>query len=108
MEVLPDLERKLKDATVRYDEASKARDQKVKLAAVKRELAWAHVRDKEDELGAKLKEISAQDKRLPKIQDNIRKAQVCICVSSLCSRTYLSEGHSGRARRSGGAGQSEA
>ena len=107
-EVLPDLERKLTDATNRYKEASKAREQQLKLEEVRHELAWAHVRDKGLELKAKLQQISSQDKRLPKIQETIKKAQVGASASSLKTCTELTEDNFGRAFPGSRTSESEA
>lgn len=42
-EALPDLEQQFKEASARFQEASKARQQKYLADELKRELAWAHV-----------------------------------------------------------------
>jgi hypothetical protein len=47
-EVIPDLKSAFKEATVRFEEALKAREQKKKADELKKELAWAHVAAKED------------------------------------------------------------
>lgn len=46
-EALPDLEEQFKEATARFEEASKARQQKQRADDLKKELAWAHVATKE-------------------------------------------------------------
>ena len=45
-EIIPDLEEALRDATQRFKEADKARQQKHKADELKKELAWAHVATK--------------------------------------------------------------
>jgi structural maintenance of chromosomes protein 6 len=47
LEVLPDLEEALEEATSRFKEAEKARDLKYKADGLKKKLAWAHVATKE-------------------------------------------------------------
>lgn len=47
-EALPDLEERFTEATARFDEASKAREQKQRADDLKKELAWAHVATKEE------------------------------------------------------------
>lgn len=47
-EVIPDLEEALRDATQRFKEADKARQQKHKADELKKELAWAHVAAKQE------------------------------------------------------------
>lgn len=46
-QVLPDLRAVFKEASVRFEEASKAREQRFKVDELKKELAWAHVAAKE-------------------------------------------------------------
>ncbi|KAG5721478.1 Structural maintenance of chromosomes protein 6 [Termitomyces sp. T112] len=74
-EALPDLRIAFKEATVRFQEAAKARQQKQKADELKKELAWAHVRSKEEEMENKFKEVAKQESRLPKIQKNIEDAE---------------------------------
>lgn len=47
-EELPDLEKAFKEADVRNKEATKARVKQSELASYRRELAWAHVKRKEE------------------------------------------------------------
>ena len=47
-EEIPDLEKAFKEADARNKEATKAREKQSELAEYKRELAWAHVKTKED------------------------------------------------------------
>lgn len=47
-DALPDLKKQVKEASVRYGEAHKALEQKSKADELKKELAWAHVKSKED------------------------------------------------------------
>ncbi|KAH9936685.1 P-loop containing nucleoside triphosphate hydrolase protein [Fomitopsis serialis] len=56
-EGLPDLEESLEEAMSRFEEAQKAREQRHKADDLKKELAWAHVASKEEEL-AKIDEAS--------------------------------------------------
>ena len=46
-EVIPDLQEAFNDATARFKEADKAREQKHRADEFKKELAWAHVAAKE-------------------------------------------------------------
>lgn len=61
---------------MRFEEAAKAREQKKKLDELKKELAWAHVRGKEDEMTKKIEEAAKMSRRLPKIQTSIDEATV--------------------------------
>ncbi|KAL0960989.1 hypothetical protein HGRIS_005984 [Hohenbuehelia grisea] len=72
---LPDLRSAFKDASVRFEEAKRAREQKKKADELKRELAWGHVKGKEDDLAVKVEEAAKLQRRLPKIQDNIDAAE---------------------------------
>ena len=42
-EAIPDLQAAFKEASTKFEEASKAREQRHKVDELKRELAWAHV-----------------------------------------------------------------
>ncbi|KAG7088218.1 hypothetical protein E1B28_012235 [Marasmius oreades] len=72
---IPDLEAAFKEASLRFEEASKAREQKQRVDDLKRELAWAHVAEKQRELEAKALDAEKQQRRLPKIQRGLVKAQ---------------------------------
>ncbi|KAF7288674.1 p-loop containing nucleoside triphosphate hydrolase protein [Mycena chlorophos] len=73
-EAIPDLKASLKEATARFEEASKARDQARKADTLKKELAWAHVKAKETEMQKQQEEVAKQERRLPKIQEQIDQA----------------------------------
>jgi hypothetical protein len=75
-EALPDLRARFREQTLRYEEAAKAREQKQKADDLKKELAWSHVSAKEEEMTKKIEEAAKQGRRLPKIEENIREAQV--------------------------------
>jgi hypothetical protein len=62
---------------VRFEEASKARDQRHKADELKKELAWAHVAAKEEELTKKIQEVTKiKTSRLPKLQNEVDNATV--------------------------------
>lgn len=65
------------EASDRFKEASRAREQKQKADDLKRELAWAHVRAKEEEMRAKVFEAAKLESRLPKLQEKVDGAEVC-------------------------------
>lgn len=78
---VPDLKAALKDASARFEEASKAREQKKKEDDLKKELAWAHVATKEDELARKFADATKiKNKKLPEIQKSLETAQVCLTL----------------------------
>ncbi|KAG6831338.1 hypothetical protein H0H92_011253 [Tricholoma furcatifolium] len=74
-EALPDLRAAFREAGIRFKEATKAREQKQKADQLKKELAWAHVRAKEEEMEKQFQEIAKQEARLPKIESNIEVAE---------------------------------
>ncbi|OBZ68728.1 Structural maintenance of chromosomes protein 6 [Grifola frondosa] len=74
-EVIPDLQEALSEATARFQEASKAREQRHKADELKKELAWAHVAVKEEEMTAKFEEVAKLKRRLSKIQESSRQAE---------------------------------
>ena len=94
---IPDLRATFKEATIRFEEANKAREQKKKADELKKELAWAHVAAKEDvsfrhltflymeaensisipqEMRRKIEEAAKLARRLPKIEGNLADAEV--------------------------------
>lgn len=75
-EALPDLRERYLEVKARYDEADKAREQKKKVADLKKELAWSHVAAKQAELERKVEDAAKLSRRLPKIEESIQKAQV--------------------------------
>jgi hypothetical protein len=86
-EAIPDLRAAHKEASARFEEASKAREQKHKAETLKKELAWAHVAAKEEELTGRIQEVAKIRKgRLPKLEKEIVTAQVrffsTCCVTS--------------------------
>ncbi|THH19093.1 hypothetical protein EW146_g2017 [Bondarzewia mesenterica] len=74
-EALPDLEAQFEEASARFEEASKAREQRHKADQLKRELAWAHVATKKEELREKVEEHAKLAHRLPKIQEKLTEAE---------------------------------
>jgi hypothetical protein len=80
-----------RDATRRFEEAAKAREQKKKVDDLKKELAWAHVKGKEDEMTAKIGEVAKMSRRLPKIQQSVDEATVSssFLLCMLCIRPPL-------------------
>lgn len=75
-EAIPDLREGLKEAKRKFEEAENARKQKAKQDDIKKELAWAHVKFKEDEFTAKLKVVATLEAKLPKIQAEIDTGKV--------------------------------
>ncbi|KAF7348429.1 Structural maintenance of chromosomes protein 6 [Mycena sanguinolenta] len=72
-EAIPDLKAAYREANNRYAEASKAREQKKK---------------KKKEMLAKVEEAAKQEKRLPKIEENIKKAEDKLAVSTMGSESW--------------------
>ncbi|TFY72836.1 hypothetical protein EVG20_g177 [Dentipellis fragilis] len=74
-EAIPDLQERYKEASARFEEASKAREQRNKVDELKKELAWAHVSTKEEELREKVAEQAKVAKHLGKVQQALNTAQ---------------------------------
>ncbi|KAI0357379.1 P-loop containing nucleoside triphosphate hydrolase protein [Trametes cingulata] len=74
-EVLPDLKEAVVEARARYEEARKAVEQKNKADELRRELAWAHVKSKEDELTQQLTEVARIKHRVDKCEEQVRDAE---------------------------------
>ncbi|EGN98432.1 hypothetical protein SERLA73DRAFT_109919 [Serpula lacrymans var. lacrymans S7.3] len=77
---LPDLRVTFKEASMRFEEASKAREQKYKADELKKELAWAHVAGKEEDMTKKIEEVAKLKRRLPKIEEEVQNAEVRIVM----------------------------
>ncbi|KAF8574882.1 P-loop containing nucleoside triphosphate hydrolase protein [Ramaria rubella] len=75
-EEIPDLEKAFKEADARNNEATKARVKQSELTACRQELAWAHVKKKEDELAEKLEDAAKARRRLPRIEQSIVDAEI--------------------------------
>ena len=75
-EALPDLKARLCEATARYNEAEKAREQKKRADDLKKELAWSHVATKQEEMSTKMEETAKLARRLPKIEEGVKQAEV--------------------------------
>jgi len=78
-EAIPDLKVALREAKQRFDEADKARKQKAKQDDLKKELAWAHVKSKQDELEKKENEVAIFRAKGPKIQAAIDTSRASFC-----------------------------
>ncbi|KAI0647716.1 P-loop containing nucleoside triphosphate hydrolase protein [Trametes meyenii] len=74
-EVLPDLEEALSEVRARWDEAQKAVEQKTKADELKKELAWAHVASKQDELTQQLNGVAHINHRVEKCEGQVRQAE---------------------------------
>ncbi|KLO12587.1 P-loop containing nucleoside triphosphate hydrolase protein [Schizopora paradoxa] len=74
-EALPDLKKAAKDAEARYNGAKKALEQRAKVKELRQELAWAHVKTKEQEWVDKLEEATRADQKPLRINENLVKAQ---------------------------------
>ncbi|KAF9018540.1 P-loop containing nucleoside triphosphate hydrolase protein [Hymenopellis radicata] len=74
-EALPDLRVSYKEALSRYEEASKARDQKKKVDELKKELAWSFVHDKGNQLQDAVDAAAKQERRLPKVEEGLQAAE---------------------------------
>ncbi|KAN0139913.1 P-loop containing nucleoside triphosphate hydrolase protein [Lactarius tabidus] len=70
-EAIPDLQAHYKEVLTRFEEASKAREQRHKADELKKELAWAHVASKQDEVTEKATELHKLQQRIPKIQRSL-------------------------------------
>lgn len=74
-EVIPDLRANLKEVSDRFEEASKAREQRKKVDELKKELAWAHVAAKEREMEDKFVALAKAEERIPRAKEKLQEAQ---------------------------------
>ena len=75
-EAIPDLRRHYNEVVTRFKEAEKAVAQKKKVDDLKKELAWAHVKAKEDELKKAHADLAAKKKNIPKVEEKIAGSEV--------------------------------
>jgi structural maintenance of chromosomes protein 6 len=88
-EATPDLRARLNGATARYQEATRAREQKKRADDLKKELAWAHVASKGDEYSKKMEEVARLARRLSKIEDSVKGAQVILRMYRALADTFI-------------------
>ncbi|KAI0700048.1 P-loop containing nucleoside triphosphate hydrolase protein [Cerioporus squamosus] len=74
-EVIPDLQEQYNEAQQRYEEAEKAREQRHKADELKKELAWAHVAAKQEELESKLKEVASIQRKIERNEAEVQAAE---------------------------------
>lgn len=72
---IDDLESAYKEASLRFKEAQTAREHRHKIDKLKKELAWAHVQTKEDELNAKVQATARIERDIEKVQGRLDQAQ---------------------------------
>jgi chromosome segregation ATPase len=75
-EAIPDLRVALQEAKRRFEEADYARKQKAKQDDLKKELAWAHVKSKQEEFEKKVEEVASLAAKLPRIEAEIEEVKV--------------------------------
>ncbi|KAF8625965.1 hypothetical protein AX17_006690 [Amanita inopinata Kibby_2008] len=75
-EALPDLRNAFREASVRYEEAARAREQRKKADDLKKELAWAHVATKEAEMTDKIEDLAKVNRKLPRVEQEIADARL--------------------------------
>ncbi|EKM51961.1 uncharacterized protein PHACADRAFT_102496 [Phanerochaete carnosa HHB-10118-sp] len=90
-EILPDLEEQLEEATGRFKEAEKARNLKHKADDLKKEMAWAHVATKEQELSEKIQDHEKLKAKIPKIEEKLREAEVSFLILAAEDEIRLAE-----------------
>ncbi|EPQ51080.1 P-loop containing nucleoside triphosphate hydrolase protein [Gloeophyllum trabeum ATCC 11539] len=81
-EGMSDLRQAFKEASAKFEEASKAREQKHKADELKKELAWAHVAAKEEEMKKKIGEHEKLKRRLEKLQAEMDSAEMAFRAAS--------------------------
>ncbi|KIL59060.1 hypothetical protein M378DRAFT_85587 [Amanita muscaria Koide BX008] len=79
-EAIPDLRSSLREATARYEEANRAREQKKRADELTKELAWAHVKTKEQEVVQKEEDLAKLNHKLPKIEKELLDARAAFEV----------------------------
>ncbi|KAJ7175114.1 P-loop containing nucleoside triphosphate hydrolase protein [Mycena crocata] len=75
-EAIPDLKTAFDEAHRRFEEATSAREQAEKVDQLKRELAWARVNAKQEEMEGKIREAARIARRRDKIRESVKDAEV--------------------------------
>ncbi|KAK9693598.1 Structural maintenance of chromosomes protein 6, partial [Basidiobolus ranarum] len=73
LQVLPDLLKEAKNAEGRFKDMEQARELRLKVEAMKREIAWAQVVEKEESLHIAETRLYKGQKKLPAIQNELEK-----------------------------------
>ncbi|KZT28345.1 P-loop containing nucleoside triphosphate hydrolase protein [Neolentinus lepideus HHB14362 ss-1] len=81
-DAMGDLRQAYKEASAKFEEAAKARQQKYKADELKKELAWAHVATKEEEMKKKMEEVAKLQRRVPKLQAEVDAADAAFRSAS--------------------------
>ncbi|KII86908.1 hypothetical protein PLICRDRAFT_164325 [Plicaturopsis crispa FD-325 SS-3] len=92
-EAIPDLRHAFREATTRFEEASKAREQRHRADELKKELAWAHVATKQLEMEKKIEEVAKAERRLPKIRESLEQAEAEFQAASEAVERFEQEHH---------------
>lgn len=87
--IVPELKAKVRAAQTKYQEASKARDQKKKADEIKKEYAWALVKRKEDQLETQMKALVKLESRLPRLEESFNKLEVRPLIFPCVLGAYL-------------------
>ncbi|KAI9443259.1 P-loop containing nucleoside triphosphate hydrolase protein [Lactarius indigo] len=87
-EAIPDLQAHYKEVLTRFEEASRAREQRHKADELKKELAWAHVASKQDEVTERATEVHKLQQRIPKIQRSLDEADTKFEAATAAVQTY--------------------
>ncbi|KZV67077.1 P-loop containing nucleoside triphosphate hydrolase protein [Peniophora sp. CONT] len=75
---IDDLESAYKEASMRFKEAQTAREHRHKIDRLKKELAWAHVKTKEDELNAKVQSTARIEHNVERVQQALDTSQAAV------------------------------
>ncbi|KAI9465450.1 P-loop containing nucleoside triphosphate hydrolase protein [Lactarius psammicola] len=90
-EAIPDLQSHYKEVLTRFEEASKAREQRHKADELKKELAWAHVASKQDEVTEKATGVHKLQQRIPKIQRSLDEVDAKFEAATAAVETHERE-----------------
>ena len=75
-DAIPDLEQAFRHATDRRQEALQARRQEGRIAELKIELAWAHVKVEEKEMRKRMDDVEKAKRQLEKIEEKLVTVRV--------------------------------
>ncbi|KAI0789611.1 P-loop containing nucleoside triphosphate hydrolase protein [Abortiporus biennis] len=90
-EAIPDLEFALQEAVDKFEEAAKAREQRHKADELKKELAWAHVAQKEAEMTDAIEKHAKIEAAIAKLEEKLKQADASLASETETVTRYEAE-----------------
>ena len=82
-EVIPDLLKEAKEAEAKYKDMQRARELELTVSSLKKQMAWAQVEEKEQDVSDAERNLQRAMKRLPGLQAKLEKEEASILLALL-------------------------